>query len=69
MDLTVPGGMGGRETMARLRELDPGVRAIASSGYADDPIMANYAEYGFKGVMAKPFRLKQLSDSIAAVLR
>jgi len=69
MDLTVPGGMGGREAMARLRELDPGVRALASSGYANDPIMANYAEYGFKGVMAKPFRLKQLGDAIAAMLQ
>ncbi len=69
MDLTVPGGMGGRETMARLQELDPGVRAIVSSGHATDPVMANYAEYGFKGVVAKPFRLSQLSESIAAVLQ
>ena len=69
MDLTVPGGMGGREAMARLRELDPGVRAIVSSGYANDPVMANYAEYGFKGVAAKPFNLKQLGDSVAAALK
>ena len=69
MDLTVPGGMGGREAMARLQELDPGVRAIVSSGYANDPVMANYAEYGFKGVAAKPFNLKQLGDSVAAALK
>jgi PAS domain S-box-containing protein len=69
MDLTVPGGMGGREAMIMLKELDPGVRAIVSSGYANDPVMADYARYGFKGVAAKPFNLKQLGDSIAAALK
>jgi CheY-like chemotaxis protein len=69
MDLTVPGGMGGKEAIARLRELDPGVRAIVSSGYANDPVMADFARYGFSGVVAKPFRLKELSASVAAVLK
>jgi two-component system cell cycle sensor histidine kinase/response regulator CckA len=69
MDLTVPGGMGGREAMARLRELDPGVRAIVFSGYANDAVMANYAEYGFKGVVAKPFHLNQLTAAIEAALK
>jgi PAS domain S-box-containing protein len=69
MDLTVPGGMGGKEAIARLREMDPGVRAIVSSGYANDPVMANYAQYGFSGVVAKPFRLKDLSASVASVMK
>ncbi len=69
LDLTVRGGMGGKEAIARLREIDPGVRAIVSSGYANDPVMADYAQYGFAGVVAKPFLLKDLSASIAAVLK
>jgi PAS domain S-box-containing protein len=69
MDLTVPGGMGGREAMARLLEMDPGIAAIVASGYANDPVMADYAKHGFKGVAAKPFRLKELSELIAAVLK
>jgi PAS domain S-box-containing protein len=69
MDLTVAGGMGGREAMARLKELDPGVRAIVSSGYANDPVMADHGSYGFKGVVTKPFSLRQLGDALAAALK
>ena len=51
MDLTVPGGMGGYEAMKILRKMDPNVRAIVSSGYSTDPIMADYKSYGFKGIV------------------
>lgn len=68
MDLTVPGGKGGKETIALLREIDPKVSAIVSSGYADDPIMAHYEEYGFSGVMPKPFTVAMLSGLIESVL-
>ena len=61
MDLTVPGGMGGREAARRLREIDPGVKAIVSSGYSNDPVMVNYAEYGFDAVVAKPYKIETLS--------
>jgi two-component system, cell cycle sensor histidine kinase and response regulator CckA len=47
LDLTVPGAMGGKETMARLLEIDPQVKAVVSSGYSDDPIMADFQKYGF----------------------
>jgi CheY-like chemotaxis protein len=60
LDLTVPGGMGGKETMARLREIDPQVKAVVSSGYSDDPIMADFQKYGFSGVIAKPYRISEL---------
>ncbi len=68
MDLTVPGGMGGKETIARLRQLDPQVKALVSSGYADDPIMANFSEYGFCGVAPKPFGLQDLSKLLQMIL-
>jgi PAS domain S-box-containing protein len=61
MDLTVPGGMGGKEAIARLREIDPHVKAIVSSGYSNDPVMANFQQYGFSGVIAKPYRWEELS--------
>jgi PAS domain S-box-containing protein len=64
MDLTIPGGMGGREAVTRLLEKAPGARAIVSSGYSDDPIVANFREYGFVGVVAKPYRMHDLCESV-----
>ncbi len=68
MDLTVPGGMGGREAMERLVRLDPAVCAIVSSGYSRDPVMANYRAYGFQGILPKPYGLEQLTKVLGAVL-
>jgi PAS domain S-box-containing protein len=62
LDLTIPGGMGGRETIQRLREIDSGVKAIVSSGYSDDPVLADFRKYGFKGVIAKPYEARHLSE-------
>jgi len=64
MDLTVPGGMGGVEAMRELRAIDPAVRAIASSGYADDPVMAEHTRYGFQGVIPKPFAVRDLGRAV-----
>ena len=61
MDLTVPGGMGGEEAIKKLREIDPEVKALVSSGYSDKPIMADYQRYGFSGVITKPYEIKGLS--------
>lgn len=66
MDLTVRGGLGGKETIHRLRELDPNVKAIASSGYSDDPIMAEYECYGFAAVLAKPYTAGELAEALHA---
>jgi CheY-like chemotaxis protein len=60
MDLTVPGAMGGREALEHLRETDPDVRAVVSSGYSNDPVMAHYEEHGFCDVMTKPYRLQDV---------
>lgn len=68
MDLTVPGGMGGKQTASRLREIDPHVRTIVSSGYSNDPIMANFREYGFDEVVSKPYDVGELSQKLAEVI-
>ena len=65
MDLTIPGGMGGKEAIARLREIDPQVKAIVSSGYATDPIMGQYEKFGFVGVVPKPYNLEQLRQTLS----
>jgi PAS domain S-box-containing protein len=61
MDLTIPGGMGGKETIRRLREMHPAAKALVSSGYSDDPILSHYKDYGFSGAIKKPYRIGTLS--------
>ena len=68
LDLTVPGGLGGVETLKRLREINPGVKAIVGSGYANDPVMANHQEYGFHAIFSKPFNVIELSNTLKCVL-
>ena len=68
LDLTVPEGIGGRETMTRLLEIDPEVKAIVSSGYSTDPVMANYREHGFSGVAVKPYRLADLVQTLRGIV-
>ena len=69
MDLTVPGGMNGIEAVRVLREFDPQCKAIVSSGYSDDPVMANYREYGFAGVCPKPYSVDALEAVLADVMK
>ena len=61
LDLTIRGGLGGEKVMQELLKIDPQVKAIVSSGYCDDPIMAEFAKHGFRGVIAKPYRISELS--------
>lgn len=68
LDLTVPGGMGGAEAMERLRAMDANVRAIVSSGYSSDPVMANYQQHGFQGRVPKPYVAEDLSAAVKKVL-
>lgn len=68
LDLTIPGGMGGKECIGKLREIDPGVKAIVSSGYSNDPVMSNFREYGFQGVVPKPFDRQTLGKTVYDVI-
>ena len=68
MDLTVPGGMGGEAAINELKEIDPDVRAIVSSGYANNTVLAKYSEYGFSGRLVKPFRISTLKKELNSVL-
>jgi PAS domain S-box-containing protein len=68
MDLTIPGGIGGVETLEVLRELEPDVKAIVSSGYSNDPVMAEYRKYGFAGVVAKPYRVREFGEVVHRVI-
>ncbi|HYP15723.1 MAG TPA: PAS domain S-box protein [Opitutus sp.] len=68
MDLTVPGGMGGREAIAQVRQINPHVRAIVSSGYSSDPVLANFREHGFCGVAAKPYEVGDLARVLREAL-
>jgi len=69
MDLTIPGGMGGLETLDRLRAVDPGVVAIVSSGYSNNPVMAAASSHGFHGILAKPYVADDLRNAVARALR
>jgi PAS domain S-box-containing protein len=69
MDLTISGGMGGKDAMKHILEFDPEVKAIVSSGYCNDSIMANFKQYGFRGVITKPFKIEELSELLLTVIR
>jgi len=64
LDLTIPGGVGGKETVKEIVALDPQAKVIVASGYSNDPVMSNFREYGFSGVISKPFRVAELSEVI-----
>lgn len=69
MDLTIPGGMGGKEAINILRREFPDIRAIVSSGYSDDPVMSSYREYGFSAVLEKPYRGRDLICLLDRLIR
>lgn len=68
MDLTIPGGMGGKEATAKILEFDSNAKIIVSSGYSDHPVMSEFEEYGFCGFIPKPYRTKELIDTLNSVL-
>ncbi|MDD3573876.1 response regulator [Methanospirillum sp.] len=68
LDLTIPGGMGGREVVSAIREKDPDVKILVSSGDLSDPAISSFADFGFSGVLAKPYNKAGLDNAIKSVL-
>jgi PAS domain S-box-containing protein len=69
LDLTIPGGMGGKEAVKKIRETNPQVKAIISSGYSNDPVMANFRDYGFDAVISKPLNIMDLSKVLYTMIK
>ena len=68
VDLTVPGGMGGEETARELRRHDPGAKILVASGYSDNPILADFRDHGFAGILVKPFQVAELAATLGRIL-
>ena len=68
LDLTIPGGLGGKQTIKKLLEFDPKVKAVVISGYSKDPVLARFHDFGFKGAIQKPFTMAELSQAIGRVI-
>ena len=68
MDLTIPGSIGGREALKKLVQIDPEVKAVVSSGYSTDPVMANFRQYGFCDYITKPYLIEELSRVLHKVI-
>ena len=64
MDLIIPGGMGGKDAVKEIHKIDPEAKVIVSSGYSNDPVMANFSEYGFYAALAKLFKIRELMEVI-----
>ena len=69
LDLTIPSGLGGKETISELRKLDPGVKAIVSSGFTDDPAVHDFSGYGFCEKLTKPYNLHDLKRILEKVMK
>jgi len=66
--LTIPGGMGGKETLRRIKDRHPDAKVIVSSGYSNDPVMAHAGQFGFSGFIAKPYNLVDLSKVLSRLI-
>ena len=68
LDLSVPDGMGGREAVGRLKALNPSVKAVVSSGFANDPAVMDYAGYGFAGKLSKPYKINDMKSVLESLI-
>ncbi|MDH5699739.1 MAG: response regulator, partial [Nitrospirota bacterium] len=67
LDLTIPGAMGGKKAIQHLRDLDPHIKAIVTSGYSDDPIMCDFQQHGFQGILVKPYKIFDLAKILESM--
>jgi len=67
-DLTIPGGVGGMETMKVLKDIDPEIKGVVISGYSQDPVMSNPEEYGFAAALQKPFNITRLTHVLSMII-
>lgn len=68
MDLSIPGGTGGKEAIKKLLELDAKIKVLVSSGNENDPVMSNFRAYGFAGVVMKPYQVEELGQKVKDAL-
>jgi two-component system cell cycle sensor histidine kinase/response regulator CckA len=69
LDLTVRQGLGGQAAMERMLKIDPSIKAIIASGFVDDPVIENFANYGFQGALKKPFKREEMKSLVEKILR
>ena len=69
LDLSVPTGMGGKETIEHLRKFDPAIKAIISSGYTNDPVVEDFSSYGYCGRLTKPYRIADLKNLLEPLMK
>lgn len=68
LDLSVPDGMGGKEAFEKIRGIDPSAKVVISSGYTNDPMMADFARFGFSGILAKPYRISDIKALLETMI-
>jgi CheY-like chemotaxis protein len=69
LDLSVPNGLGGKETIELLRNVDPEVKAVVSSGYTNDPVVQDFSRYGFRERLTKPYNIKEMKNLLENVIK
>jgi CheY-like chemotaxis protein len=69
LDLSVPNGLGGKETIELLRTVDPDVKAVVSSGYTNDPVVQDFSRYGFSERLTKPYNIKEMRNLLESVIK
>ncbi len=68
LDLTIPGGPGGKKAVKEILQINPEAKVIVASGYAEDPVMSRCEEYGFKGIITKPYTLEELQKVLETTM-
>ena len=69
LDLTIPEGMGGKDTIGQLKAFDPDVKAVVSTGYANDPAVLDFVGYGFSGKLSKPYKINELKSILEQMIK